>query len=209
RMTRRLLPAGLPALRAVDLRTASRAVAPTTSRAAVSPTAFRAVTLLAASSTVAALLTISCAGSAPPEPRMVSGASRAPYDSPPVNPGPVTVTLDLRAAREILAVLGKAQFDANDSRALELLPAVQVAIRESGRGRDVFEKDLAAAFDPQARITVFDFRRIRDDRSKWEELLGQISMREGELTKRVSDRARALLPATPAVPVNLTVAMTF
>jgi len=140
---------------------------------------------------------------------MASVTSRAPYDAPPVNPGPVTVTLDLRPARQILALLGRTQFDENEARAIELLPAVQAAIRESGRGRDVFERDLAAAFDPQARITLYDFRRIRDDRSKWDDLLSQVATREAELTKKISDRARALLPAQPAAPATLPVSLTF
>jgi hypothetical protein len=157
-----------------------------------------------------AVLTAACAGSAPPpEPRMATGSSRAPYDAPPVNPGPVTVTLDLRAAREILALLGKPAFDANEARAVEILPAVQAAIQESGRGNEVFSRDLAAAFDEQARISLFDFRKIREDRAKWEDLLSQISSREAELTKKVSERARALLPASPAVSVALPVAFTF
>jgi len=140
---------------------------------------------------------------------MASASSRAPYDTPPVNPGPISVTLDLRAARQMLALFSRTQFDANEAQAIELLPAVQATIRESGRGKDVFEHDLAAAFDEHARITVFDFRRIREERSKWEDLLSQISSREAELTKRVSDRARSLLPASPAVPATLPVALTF
>jgi hypothetical protein len=157
-----------------------------------------------------ALLTAACAGSAPPsEPRMATGASRAPYDAAPVNPGPITVALDLRAAREILALLGRTQFDANEAKAIEILPAVQTAIRESGRGNQVFERDLAAAFDDQARISLFDFRKIREDRAKWDELLNQLSAHEAELSKKVSDRARALLPASPAVAATLPVAFTF
>lgn len=140
---------------------------------------------------------------------MATGSSRAPYDAPPVNPGPVTLTLDLRAAREILALLGRASFDANGAKAIEILPAVQAAIQESGRGKEVFERDLAAAFDDQARISLFDFRKIREDRAKWEELLAQISSREAELTKKITERARALLPASPAAPATLPVAFTF
>jgi hypothetical protein len=140
---------------------------------------------------------------------MASATSRAPYDAPPANPGPVTVTLDLRPARQILAFLGRTQYDENEARAIELLPTVQLAIRESGRGRDVFERDLAAAFDEKARYSLYDFGRIREDRSKWEDLLSQISTREAELTKRISDRARALLPPQPAAPAALTVSLTF
>jgi hypothetical protein len=165
--------------------------------------------LRAAACAVLVLAAISCAGSPPPEPRMASGSSRAPYDAPPVNPGPVTVTLDLRPARQILVLLGRTQFDPTEARAIAILPAVQAAIRESGRGVDVFERDLAAAFDDQARVTLFDFRRIRDERSKWEDLLSQLASREAELTKKISDRARALLPPQPAVVVTLPVAFTF
>jgi hypothetical protein len=108
-----------------------------------------------------------------------------------------------------MALLGRTSFDANEAKAIEILPAVRAAIQESGRGSEVFERDLAAAFDDQARISLFDFRKIREDRAKWDELLNQLSSREAELTKKVSDRARALLPATPGVSAAVPVAFTF
>lgn len=169
------------------------------------------VALAAAFCAAGTLAVASCAGSgsSPSEPRMASATSRAPYDAPPVNPGPVTVTLNVRPARQILALLAKTQYDENEARAIELLPTVQAAIQESGRGADVFERDLAAAFDEQVRFTFYDFRRIRDDRSKWEDLLSLIASGEAELTKKISDRARALLPAQPAAAATLPVSLTF
>jgi len=79
------------------------------------------------------LLTAACAGSAPPpEARMATGASRAPYDAAPVNPGPITVALDLRAAREILALLGRTQFDANNAGRCFHVPLTRFCRRLAG-----------------------------------------------------------------------------
>ena len=77
---------------------------------------------------------------------------------------------------------------------------MSAAIQESKRPAEVFEHDLAAAFDEKARVTVFDFARIRENRGRWQDLLAMIATREAELTKLASDRARALLPAEPPSP---------
>lgn len=135
--------------------------------------------------------------------------SRAPYDGPPVASDTVTIALDLDAARRILALISAPTFDPDGARALESLPAVQAAIRDSKRPADVFEHDLAAAFEDKTRVTGFDFRKIREDRAHWEELVAMISGREAELTKLASDRARALLPADRPVSVTMAIFLTF
>jgi hypothetical protein len=160
-----------------------------------------------------ALLAAGCA-SAPPPPAVTAAAapgaaSRAPYDSPPVAPGTISVTLDLSAARQILALLSRPQFDAAEARALEKLPAVQTAIRESHRPASVFASDLAAAFNNETRIVIFDFRQIRENRTRWEELVAMIGAREPELTQLASDRARALLPADIPISVDEPIFLTF
>ena len=142
---------------------------------------------------------------APPRP----GAAQAPYDSPPVGNSRITITIDMRAAREILALLGAAQFSSADAKQLETLPAVQLAITDSNRPPETFERDLAAAFDEQSRVAVFDFRRIREERSRWETLLAMISAREAELTKLASERARALIPPDQTLSVTLPFYLTF
>ena len=137
------------------------------------------------------------------------GASRAPYDSAPVAGSTVTVTLDLTAARAILDLLSAPQFDAGAAKSLEALPAVQAAIRDSRRPADSFEHDLSAAFDEKARITGYDFRRIREDKGRWKDLLAMIAGREKELTKLASDRALALMPGDRPIAVTETILLTF
>ena len=143
---------------------------------------------------------------APPTP---AAASRAPYDGPPVAADTVTIALDLDAARRILALLSAPAFDAEAARALETLPAVQATIQDSKRPAEVFEHDLAAAFESKTRVSGFDFRKIREDRTRWGELLTMIAAREKELTKLTSDRARALLPADRPVSVSIAISLTF
>jgi hypothetical protein len=121
----------------------------------------------------------------------------------------IAITIDMRAAREILALLGEATFSPAAAKQLETLPAVELAITDSNRPPETFERDLAAAFDEETRAAVFDFRRIRDDRSRWQELLAMVSSREAELTKLASERARALLPAEPTLDVTLPFYLTF
>jgi len=162
---------------------------------------------------LALLLASGCAAAPPPQSPAAASApgavSRAPYDSPPVASDTVTIALDLDAARKILALLSAPTFNPDGARALESLPAVQAAIRDSKRPPDVFEHDLAAAFEDKTRVTGFDFRKIREDRARWEELVAMISGRESELTKLTSDRARALLPADRPVSVTMAISLTF
>jgi len=159
-----------------------------------------------------AIVALSAALSAAPTPapaRSQGGASRAPYDSPPVATGKITITLDMRAAREILHMLGQTAYNPAEAKQLQSLVPIQLAIRESARPPESFERDLAAAFDPQARISIFDFRKIRDEKSKWDDLLGVVSAREAELTKLAANRAAALLPNDIPVDVTIPIYLTF
>jgi hypothetical protein len=159
-----------------------------------------------------AILALSAALWSAPTPaptRSQAGASRAPYDSPPVATGKVSIMLDMRAAREILHMLGQTAYNPAEAKQLQSLVPVQLAIRESARPPESFERDLAAAFDPQARISIFDFRKIRDEKSKWDELLGVVSTREAELTKLAGNRAAALLPNDIPVDVTIPIYLTF
>jgi len=160
----------------------------------------------------AVLFCAGCAGAPSPPPFTApapGSGSRAPYDLPPVAGDTVRISLDMRAAREILALLARPTFSSADAKQLESVPAVEYAIRDSNRPPETFERDLAAAFDEQSRIAVFDFRKIREDRTRWEDLLAMISTREVELAKLASDRARALLPADRVVSVRLPFYLTF
>ena len=136
-------------------------------------------------------------------------AARAPYDAPPTSKSEIAITLDLRAARSILALLSKDRFDPAEAKLLEMLPAVRLAIQDSNRPPETFERDLAAAFDEQTRIAVFDFRKIREDRARWDNLLSTLAAREDELTRQAATRAAALLPADRVVAVTAPIALTF
>ena len=158
-----------------------------------------------------ALFAAGCTASGPPRGPMPvpAGGSRAPYDGPPVSTDTVKITLDMRGAREILALLSQPAFSSADAKLLETVPAVEYAIRDSNRPPETFERDLAAAFDEESRIAVFDFRKIKEDSSRWQDLLAMISTREVELAKLASDRARALLPGDRVVSVELPFYLTF
>ena len=158
--------------------------------------------------TALAVLAASCATAPLPGPPPDSSA-RAPYDAPPTAKDDVTIVLDERAARSILALLSKDRFDPVEAKLLEVLPAVKVAIRESNRPPETFERDLAAAFDEQTRIAMFDFRKIRDDRSRWDAFLSALSAKEDEITRKAATRATALLPADIAVTVTTPISLTF
>jgi len=153
--------------------------------------------------------TQSTAPSPPPFAPKTGTGSQAPYDSPPAGNDRIVLTIDMRAAREILALLAQSEFSPAAAKQLETLPAVELAIADSNRPPETFERDLAAAFDEQARASVFDFRRIRDDRARWQELLAMISARDAELTKLASDRARALIPPDRSLSVTLPFYLTF
>ena len=145
----------------------------------------------------------------PPFAPRAGSASAAPYDAPPVASARIAITIDMRAAREILALLGEARFSSAAAKQLETLPAVELAITDSNRPPETFERDLAAAFDEQTRPSVFDFRRVRDDRARWQELIALISSREADLTRMASDRARALIPPDRPISVTLPIYLTF
>jgi hypothetical protein len=115
----------------------------------------------------------------------------------------------MRAAREILALLNEPKFSPAAAKQLETLPAVELAIADSNRPPETFERDLAAAFDEDTRVSLFDFRRIREDRSKWQDLIALISSREAELVSMASERARALIPPDRTVSVVIPFYLTF
>ena len=158
----------------------------------------------------AAVLAAGCATAPLPGPPPGSSV-RAPYDAPPAAGvrDDITINLDDRAARSILALLSKYRFDPVEAKLLEVLPAVKVAIRESNRPPETFERDLAAAFDEQTRIAMFDFRRIRDDRTRWGAFLSALSAKQDEITRKAATRAVSLLPADIAVTVTTPISLTF
>jgi hypothetical protein len=154
-------------------------------------------------------LLVGCAAAAPPGPAASPSRSGAPYESRGPNPHSIQIEINARAAREILATLSRDKYDATDAKLLVDLPAVRLAIQDSGRDAEAFERDLAQAFDEKARAAVFDFRSVRENRARWEGLLQAIASREAELSRMAAERAAVLLPADRPVSADLRVFLSF
>ena len=149
-----------------------------------------------------------CAGApalAPP----VSGKSRAPYEAAPAAKHAIQIEIDARAAVDLLAFLSRPQFRVDEAKTLEELPAVKLTLRDSGRTPEVFERDLAAAFEEEAHTAVFDFHSIRASRPRWEGLLAVLPARGSGLARMAAGRAAALLPADRPITTRLKVFLTF
>lgn len=134
---------------------------------------------------------------------------KAPYDAPAAAAHTIEITIRTRAARDILASLTRQRYDATDAKLLESLPAIRLAIQDSGRGEDVFERDFAAAFDESTRTSVFDFRSIREARDRWQVLLDAVDPRAAEISRLASTRAASLLPGDRPVTARLDVYLSF
>jgi hypothetical protein len=158
---------------------------------------------------LAASLTLSCAGSAPPPSTPAAGAPRAPYEAPPAGRHSIEIHVDSRAAVEIFAFLSRPAFDAERVHAIGELPAARLTIQDSRRTLETFERDLAAAFEEETKSVVFDFHSIRAARPRWEALLAAVPSREVDLARMAAERAAALLPAEPPVSARLQVYLTF
>lgn len=158
---------------------------------------------------------LSCASSAPstagarPQAAEASAGTKAPYDAPPAAAHAIEITIRSNAARDVLAALGKARHEEPDVKLLESLPAIELAIRDSGRGEGVFERDFAAAFDEKTRASVFDFHSIRESKEKWQTLLDALEPRVNALARLAATRAAALLPGDRTVSVRLDVYLSF
>jgi hypothetical protein len=149
-----------------------------------------------------------CAGApvyAPP----ASEKSRAPYEATPTAKHAIEIRIDARAATELLAFLSRPQFRVDEAKMLEELPAVKLTIRDSARSPEVFERDLAAAFEEETRSAVFDFHAIRASRTRWEGLLTALPAREKDIARMAAGRAAALLPADRPVSTRLQVFLSF
>lgn len=153
------------------------------------------------------LLCVGCGSGGPSGP--VPAAARIPYAGTTATPHSIEVRLDARAAREILNALGRPRFESADASALQALPAVRLAIQDSNRPADVFERDLAAAFDEEAKPAVFDFRSVRAERERWEALLATVSSGEAELFRKSAASAATLLPEDRPIALQLQVLLSF
>ena len=136
-------------------------------------------------------------------------AQRAPYDAEPAAAHVIDLKIDVRAAREILESLSRPRLEPQDAKVLEDLPAVHLAIQDSKRTPDVFERDFAAAFDENSRASVFDFRAVRKERERWSVLLAEVASREKDLVRLATRRAAALLPGDRAISAKVQVYFSF
>jgi hypothetical protein len=152
---------------------------------------------------------VRCAGSPAPSAPPSTAVTHAPYEAPPAGRHVLDIQVDTSAARELLAFLSAPQFELEGAKTLEQLPAIRLALQDSGRTPDVFESDLAAAFEEEPRGAVFDFHSIRASRARWEALLSAFPARESSLTRKVADRAAALLPGDRPVTARLQVFLSF
>jgi hypothetical protein len=119
------------------------------------------------------------------------------------------IRIDTRPAREILGTLTRPKFEPSDAKVLEDMPAIELSIRDSARDRQVFERDLGAAFDRESRVAVFDFRSVREQAERWSALVAVLDSKSVELSRMAVSRASAVLPADRPVAAKLTAAFSF
>ena len=150
-----------------------------------------------------------CASGAGKPASAPASTTGAPYDAAPAAAHTIDLQVDVRAAREILESLSRPRFDPQDAKLLEDLPAVRLAIQDSTRTPEVFERDFAAAFDEKSRASVFDFHTIRQERDRWAVLLEAVVSREKDLVRMATRRAAALLPGDRAVSAKVRVYFSF
>jgi hypothetical protein len=154
-------------------------------------------------------MAVACAWASGSKAPAAAPAQKTPYDAAPAAAHAIDVQIDARAAREILESLSRPRLDVQDAKLLEDLPAVRLAIQDSLRTADVFERDFAAAFDENSRTSVFDFRTIRQERDRWRVLLDAVASREKDLVRLATQRAAALLPGDRAVSAKVRVYFSF
>jgi hypothetical protein len=150
-----------------------------------------------------------CASGTPSPAAASSTRSHAPYEAAPAAVHSLDIRIDRRAAADLLAFLSQPLYDAAGARSLEALPAIRLALQDSGRTPDVFESDLAAAFGDEKRGSVFDFRSIRDSRPRWDTLLAALPSREADLVRMAAHRAATMLPGDRPISARLQVFLSF
>ena len=156
-----------------------------------------------------AALAGACASGSGSKTSAAAPTQKAPYDAAPAAAHAIELEIDARAAREILESLSRPNPDPQDAKLLEELPAVRLAIQDSQREPEVFERDFAAAFDEKSRTSVFDFHTIRQERDRWRILLDAVVSREKDLVRLATRRAAALLPGDRAVSAKVQIYFSF
>lgn len=153
---------------------------------------------------------VGCASTAPgPSSPAAAGATRAPYKAAPAGRHAIEIEIDSKAAQDLVVFLSLPQFPSDRARAITDLPAVRLAIQDSGRTMETFERDLAAAFDEEGKSAVFDLRSVRAGRARWTKLLTDLEARRSDLARLAAERAAALLPADRPLATRLRVYLSF
>jgi hypothetical protein len=134
---------------------------------------------------------------------------KTPFSAPPAAAHEIRIAIDTRPAREILGALSRLKFESADVKVLEDMLPIELTIKDSGRPADVFERDFAAAWDPENRTAVFDFSTIRKEKERWQTLLEAVASGKAELEKSSASRAAALLPGDRPIQTRLAVYITF
>jgi Putative zinc dependent peptidase (DUF5700) len=160
------------------------------------------------------LLLLAAAGCASaPAPSGVAPApstpGQTPFAAPPAAAHEIRVSIDASAAKEIMGTLARPHFEMSDAKILEGMRPIALTIKDSGRPEDVFERDLAAAWDPETRTAVFDFATIRRERERWQVVLAAVESGKREIEQDAERRAAALLPGDKVVATKLRVDITF
>ena len=161
---------------------------------------------------VLAAATLGCASTGPGPTRpaaTAAAATRAPYKAPPAGKHAIEIQVDSKAAEDLVAFLSLPEFRADQAKAIIELPAVRLAIQDSGRAMETFERDLASAFDEEERSAVFDLRSVRAGRVRWAKLLADLGARRSELARLAAERAAALLPGDRPISTRLRVFLSF
>jgi len=155
------------------------------------------------------LLAAGCASVAPPAPTPGGPAGTGPFAAAPAAAHAIRVSVDVKAAREILASLSRQRFEPSDVKVIEDMLPVRLVIQDSGRPDLVFQRDFAAAWDPESKTAVFDFASIRRERERWEVLLTAVESGRAELERESARRAATLLPGDRTVSVSVAAYVTF
>jgi hypothetical protein len=157
------------------------------------------------------LLFVASCASAPPAGRTATPGApgSAPFSAPPAAAHEIHVSVDTRAAQEILGSLSRSRFDMTDVKILEDMLPIKLTIQDSGRPADVFQHDFMAAWDPETRTAVFDFAFIRREKEKWNVVLAAVSSGREEIERQSAARAAALLPGDRTISAKLAVFVTF
>jgi hypothetical protein len=140
---------------------------------------------------------------------LAAGVAAVVRAQAPAAPATIDIRVDSRAAREILLTLGRPKWEPTDARLLEDMPAIALTIRDSTRSTEVFERDLKAAYETEGRVAVFDFRSVREMRSRWEALLAALASREAEIVRQAVSKAAAQLPGDRPAGARLDVYLSF